>query len=257
MPDDLFSDDPTSTPPVEPTIDEGKTYLDELVGEGKKFSDVEALAKGKASSDQMIEHMKKENAQIREELQKRLTLEEFMSELEKRQKPTESTIPSPVEPEIEPKVNDGLSEEKVAALLEDRLSKLTEEQRKEQNLQVAISKMNSEWGSNAKAKLQEVADKLSIPKKDLQEYAKTNPTVFLQLVGLGESTPVQSSSQTVPTSQVDTSKMPPSSSGEKTYQYYEKMRKENPREYHSAKVQNEMMKQATKYAEQGIDFTQT
>lgn len=256
--ENIFEEDLAPTPPVSPTPEEGKNYLDELVGEGKKFADVEALAKGKALSDQMIEHMKKENAELREDLQKKLGLEEFMSELEKRQKPTDSTIPEPKGTEIEPKVNEGLDEEKVTALLDDRLSKLTEEQRKNNNLQMTIDKMNSEWGDLAKVKLQEAADRLSISRKDLQEYAKTNPSVFLQLVGLTEkSTPVQDSVQVTPTSQVDTSKLPPTPSDEKTYKYYEKMRKENPREYNTAKVQNEMMKKAMEYAEKGIDFTQT
>src|SRR5687767_10989745 len=48
-------------------FDENKNYLEELVGENKKFKDIDALAKGKAYSDMMIEHMKAEQARLRED----------------------------------------------------------------------------------------------------------------------------------------------------------------------------------------------
>lgn len=41
-------------------------YSERLVGEGKPFKDIEALAKGKMDADAFIEQLKNENAQMRE-----------------------------------------------------------------------------------------------------------------------------------------------------------------------------------------------
>jgi hypothetical protein len=51
------------------SFDETKNYLEELVGDGKKFRDYESLAKGKAYADAMIEHMKAEQAAMRNDYQ--------------------------------------------------------------------------------------------------------------------------------------------------------------------------------------------
>ncbi len=54
MSDDVFAGDHIS-----------KSVLDTLVGEGKKFDNVEALAKGKAESDEHIATIEKENADMK------------------------------------------------------------------------------------------------------------------------------------------------------------------------------------------------
>lgn len=80
MSENIFEES-TETPVVE-SLTEGETYLGKLVGEGKKFSDVEGLAKGKLESDQMISFLENQAKELREELQKRSTLDEFMQKLQ-------------------------------------------------------------------------------------------------------------------------------------------------------------------------------
>jgi len=46
------------------------SVLGDLVGEGRKFNDVEALAKGKLEADRFIEQMKQENASLKADLEK-------------------------------------------------------------------------------------------------------------------------------------------------------------------------------------------
>ncbi len=48
----------------------GDSVLDTLVGEGKKFDNVEALAQGKIKADEHISTIEQENAALKEELQK-------------------------------------------------------------------------------------------------------------------------------------------------------------------------------------------
>src|SRR5688500_13285080 len=62
-------------------VDEDKDGEAELVGEGKKFKDHKSLAKGKAESDAFISHLQKELAEMREELNKRITFEDLMTKI--------------------------------------------------------------------------------------------------------------------------------------------------------------------------------
>jgi len=58
MSDDVFAADQGSV-----------SALDALVGEGKKFADAEALAKGKAQADEHISTVEQENATLKEQLE--------------------------------------------------------------------------------------------------------------------------------------------------------------------------------------------
>lgn len=58
MSDDVFASDQA-----------GESVLDALVGEGKKFSDVEALAAGKQAADQHIQSIETENAELKQQLE--------------------------------------------------------------------------------------------------------------------------------------------------------------------------------------------
>ena len=68
----------TNGNPVTPNGNAPATPVDltELVGEGKRYATVEALAKGRLDADAFIEQLKRENAGLREDLSTRLTAEE-------------------------------------------------------------------------------------------------------------------------------------------------------------------------------------
>jgi hypothetical protein len=57
--------------------------LEALVGEGKKFKTAEDLARGKLEADNFVKQLQTELATLREDLNGRIKLEEFMDRLEK------------------------------------------------------------------------------------------------------------------------------------------------------------------------------
>ena len=59
------------------------SFLDQLVGEGKKFANIEDLAKGKLNSDEHIDKLENENQRLRQELDTRMTAEEVLAEIRK------------------------------------------------------------------------------------------------------------------------------------------------------------------------------
>src|SRR5688572_23205514 len=79
-------------------FDDTKDYFTELVGDGKKFNDEKALAKGKAFADHHISLLEAEKAEmveehrkLREELNARAALEELIDQMKKE--PTEPKLP--------------------------------------------------------------------------------------------------------------------------------------------------------------------
>src|SRR6266853_6356138 len=83
MADDLFQPGPNDTQELDPE----KKFYDDLVGEGKKFKDPEALARSKIESDRFIANLLREQSEMRETLNKRINEEEFLNRLEQFSKP--------------------------------------------------------------------------------------------------------------------------------------------------------------------------
>ena len=101
---------PDQATPESTQTDPSTSYLEQLVGEGKKYSNPEELAKAYFNADGFINHLKNETGSLREELEKRMTLEELLAE--KQQEQQISTEPKAVEqpqetPVIEPSSDRG------------------------------------------------------------------------------------------------------------------------------------------------------
>lgn len=72
---DILGGDPN------PVVTQPADALSTLVGEGKKFKDIEALAKSKLEADSFIAKLTDETTQLRTELEKRMNLEEQLARL--------------------------------------------------------------------------------------------------------------------------------------------------------------------------------
>lgn len=223
-------------------------FLEELVGDDKKFKTVDELARGKYESDQFIERLKREQEELREELSKRSTIEEFMTKMNERKANTSNQAEPPVDErkrEEENSNSKSFTQEDLEALLENKLKERETQTKVEKNRKEVLDYMTSVWGSNAAVELNRKASELDMSVQELRAYAESSPKAFYRLVGIEGNTQSRSSNPSAPSSTVSTSRMPDNRVGEKGYAYYEKLRKENPREYFSARVQNEMYRRAT------------
>jgi len=239
MSDPLFS-----APDPETIIDPTKDYLSELVGEGKKFTDAAALARGKAEADAHIRRLEREAQALRTDLENSVRMKEFLDNL-KSVAPTKTAEElnagtPPREPNAD--VPKGLSLADVEKLMQER----ERSARENQNLEKAVSVAKQAFGANYGHVLSQKAEEMGISKEWLTDVAKTNPTAFLKLVGAetgNQNTTLfpQSSVRSVPQNNVQT----------KNLAYYQKLRKDDPVRYHSREVQMEMHREAEK---QGDSF---
>lgn len=221
MTDSLFSDDNTGI-----TENTDRDYAAELVGEGKKFKDIQALARAKAESDAFIERLKAENAEMRASLRGEAKLDEFFDKLKNIQNhsgngSTSNTMSD--EPATQKNSNNeskpALSVDDVNALLEQR-----EQKRQEAlNLEFAKTKLREAFGANAGSVLKTKAGELGMTEDQLDAMARTQPKAFLRLV---EADKVSAPNSAAPRTQVNTAAIAKNANGEiRNNEYYRNLRR--------------------------------
>lgn len=231
MSDDIFS---------QQQEDPNKDYLSEYVGEGRKFKDVAALARGKAESDRFIEQVLKEKDELKKELDKRLSVEESIARF--RETPVTPT-PEPVRQEPAT----GLTQEDITRLLDERLQREKAVETANRNVELVRQALADKFGPSYNDKLEAKAVELGVDREYFNQLAKTQPKVLLGLINGGEAPKKQA-----PVGLFDSPRFPTAGQKlEKNFAYYEKMRKENPKLYSSPEVQKEQFEMAKLH---GRDF---
>ena len=244
MTNSLFNNN--QAPATETTeLPEGTSYLDTLVGEGKKYQDPELLAKGTWHAQVHISKIEQENAVLRAELEKRANAEEFTKQILERVKgqtpPSNEQTHQPSQEQKTPNTPD------IAELVKQIYNQEQEKATANSNLSVVDSKLKEVWGQAYSPKLEQRAKELRVSPQFLENLAATSPDAFFEMV---LKTPRPS----------DNSHLAPTGSGQthgnvsspnKTFNDYEKMRKSEPKKYWDLNTQTQMFEDARKL---GADF---
>lgn len=232
---DVFTDPTTSD----------TDHLAALVGEGKKYQTVEALAKSRVDADNYIEQLKRENAEARTELAARLSVEEA---LRKAQNERNTEVPPKVATEnTTPSATPAPTDKEFVNRIREVTQQLNQEQQAAANVNQVASKLVEIYGTQEKANevVRQKAVELGVSTEFLQSTAAQSPKAFFQTVGLVDVAPTATPGKT-PTG-VNPAVLANNTAGspkQGTYDYYEAIRASNPKLYFSPKIQNEMMKQA-------------
>lgn len=243
MPKDLFEQASDNEPTFQEDDNQPESFLTELVGEGKKFKDTEALARGKYESDRFVQKLQDELRELREDFNQRSKLEEQVSRLEQFQSTASKREDTPSS-EREPENTANMSAEEVAELIQQKIKQQKEADSQEQNLLSVKRELEKKWGSDFKRHLERRTVELGLGKEFANGLAATHPKAFLDLM-VGGGVP----DGYVPPATSTVRQAP--STGRKTYNDFQKLRREDPNLYHSSRVQSEMHKLAM---ELGEDF---
>jgi len=232
---DLFN-----TPPADPQLDETKDYYSELVGEGKKFKDNAALARGKAESDLHINTLQNELKQLRSELANRVSIEQFLSKLEDKTKETPVAPPQvPATPDTS--AGKPIDPNAIEQLLEAKLKEKELIRQAQANRDMVLEKLKEAYGADYQAKVATRAKDLGVTTEWFTEMVEKQPGAFLKIMNLPEKQP-----QVKP----DLFQAPPRShsvplsptGGVKNYAYYRDLFKKDPGA--RMRMQDEMLAQA-------------
>lgn len=230
--------DPTDVPSVREPV-----KFDDLVGEGKKFRDPDALANGKQEADIFIERLKEELADTRRQLQSQERLDEIKELLLRSNAPSRTdnqTDPNPGvhEPNAAP-----FKPEDLKQLLEQTLSEREVKARQEANLETARKALVDAFGNGYVETLKIKAQELGMSQDKLHSLAAESPAALLRLVGVEPNKPAPNNLFTPPSSQVRSSTSNPMDQ-DRTQKYYKELKARDPKEYWRAETQIKMEKDA-------------
>jgi hypothetical protein len=257
----LFDNTNTSTQTTQ--VDETKNYLEELVGEGKKFKTPQELARGKAEADAFVERLKQEqqalreeNARLQQEASSKNRLSDLLDRLEKEPGTTTTTSQTTTsgEPDGSKQV---ITPEKIAEIIDQRVSQREKLLIEANNLQYVKNTLTETFGPNYSETLKSKAQELSVGTEFLDSLARAQPKAFLELVGVKAG--AQQATRTSPTggapaSSTNTQAFTKTNvSTDRTMSYYDKIKTASPKEYWSPKVQNQMHNDALRLGPQFFD----
>ena len=235
-------------------------YLSQLVGEGKKYSTPDELAKAYLHADLTIEQFKQSNDHLKEELNKRMTLEDLLKENEDRKQVQPEEVkddPPAVEPKPEdqdnPKVED--ANDDLEAKIRDILNKDRESRTIEENSDQVFKTLMETYGEKSKVQeeLTRKAEQLGIGVDFLLATGEKSPQALYDLLGIASKQPSNKGASKGDLNAQAFETHRPNNNGPKpgTYAHYDLLRKEDPRKYFSAPVQRKMLEDRMKM---GDDF---
>lgn len=245
----LFADDQNSN---QPPVDPQKNYLEDLVGDGKKFKSPEELARGKYEADQFINQLQSELAGLRQDLNTKLTLEQY---IDKMAAPAQ-TAQTPNEPNGNTGENiQGLKPEDVERLIDQRVSARETERIQNENLRTVRDTLSSTLGSDFPNKLKSIGEQIGMSPEDMNDMAKLRPKALLALVQANQGTQTQTQQApqglfTPPAGQQSGFKPV---NPERTMSYYENLRKTDLKTYWLPSTQNQLHADALRLGERFFD----
>jgi hypothetical protein len=220
------------------TIEEGKDYVAELVGDDKKFKDVQSLARGKLESDNYIKELTSRLDDLRKELDSRTSLDAFLQEMKGLKTPPQNgqvqKDDTPVTPQAVP-LDDSTLEQRLDELLERRVR----QQKSESNLDQVQRVLKDQLGDQAKNVINNKAKELGMSVKDLEGLATQSPSAFFTLVGISAE---RQQVTNVPPARSSVNPGPQSPMGVKNKAYFDNLKKTNPSAYWSPQTTVEMIK---------------
>jgi hypothetical protein len=240
MTDHTLFNEPSVTVDNHDLVDDNDSndYLTQVVGDGKKFKDANALAKGKMQSDLFIQKLLAEKRDLEAKLTTTQSVEDLIKSLKNDQ-----PLPNPGGERRDEET--GFKPEDIQRIVEETVGKREEIARANRNLTEVTETLKKAYGTNYVQVLETKVEELGVGKAFLDDLARTNPKAFLSLIGVKKDAAEPPPSVFAPpASRINTTANPERNSGEKTYSYYEKIRKADPKLY--SQLQHEMFQQAAK-----------
>lgn len=227
-------------------IDENKNYLEELVGDGKKFKSPEDLAKGKFYADKQIEIQNRRLDQLRADfLQERqeniakAKMQDLVDRLSKVQSLTSNEAPQ-VKEELE---KPAIDMDQIKSLMSSQFQEYETGKRQRDNLAQVQNKLVERYGKNYNNVLGEQLQTLGMSAKQIDDLARESPQAAMRMLSL-DGPSQRDSFQTPPRSNQRNDSFAPKGAKKRTWAYYQELKKANPEMYLDRKIANQMAQDA-------------
>lgn len=225
---------------TEQAVETQESFVKKLVEQrGEKWQDPEVIAKGKIEADTHIANLERQLQEMREDMSKNEYSKQLLEALQNKaggttQKPVDANNNNE-SAATETNTTAEVGDIDLESLVEQTLAKREQEAKVAQNIKSVEQQLKSAFGTEARKVVEEKAASLGISLNRMQEIASESPAAFMALVGqpatMERNADVSSAKNTA--SGFNTQ-------GAKDFEYYQKMRRENPKQYYSPSMQNEM-----------------
>lgn len=229
------------TPPTIPSVDPNKNYVEELVGDGKKFKSIEDLARGKYEADlhislknKQFDELAADYKRLREEYNAGPKLQEAIDRL-LAAKETPSSEHTPAKEDTKP----AFDPEQLDARMDARLAQFEADRKSHANEQIVRDKLQEKFGDKFSEMLAAQTQKLGLTADRVTDIARTSPSAFFRLMGLEEQQQTESF-QSPPRSSQNTN-FTPSGAKTKKWSDYKALQKTHPNLFSDPKTHNQMM----------------
>ncbi len=214
---------------VEGQLDPDKKYFDELVGDGKKFSDAEALARGKAESDGFIktlneraDAMRAEITKLKEEADAKVQLRELIDQAKNSQQQQLSSNENPVNEEPKLPLYDP---KEVETLIYSKIQETKKKEIEQTNYNTVVTKLKEKYGNKYPEFLSQKTQELGLTQESVESMARTMPQVLIKSLEL--DAPVQRTDSGPMRSMFRTDQFQPTGGAKRDHKYYEELRKKD------------------------------
>jgi hypothetical protein len=199
--DATIFDDPdngTSEQP-KPPASSIPTGLEEIVGEGKKYSSVEDALKSVPHAQKHIQTLEQELAQLKDELVKRKTAQELLDEIKS----------GVVQPPVEPPQPIGLDQDTLVHSIDQVLEAKERAKRVKENVTSVVNSFKEVHGDSAETVFSQIAKDAGLSIAQLNQLAGTSPAAVLKLAGISnKNTPTSKTQGSINTLALETNKAP-------------------------------------------------
>lgn len=217
------------------------SYRDLLVGEGKKFKDDEAVAKGKYESDNMIEILKRTNDEFRTDILKlnaelaaKANLEEQINQITAQQRNSNNQ-----QTQVNEVKAPAIDTKQVSDLVSNQLKALKAAEQEQANTNLVVKTLKEQFGDNYQTPVKKQLETLGLTETTFNDLARNNPTFLLK--ALGADKPAQQEQfQSPPRNERRGDTFTPQGGAKRTWSFYQKMKQENPALYRSPKTNVDM-----------------
>lgn len=208
--------------------------LSELVGEGKKFVDAEALAKGKKEADAFVDHLKGENATLRDlvtelaaKADRASGLEGILQRVKNGNANDGGGNPAPNQQNTQQ-----ANQPDTGKIVEDVIKLLEEKDRTTKgmaNIAVVDAALSQAFGNSATAKeaVKVKAAELGLSVEEIYKIGAQSPNALYQMLGVQHGTSGNGGNANLIAGQgTNTSYNQSNSTGQRNAAYYEKLKNE-------------------------------
>ena len=217
-----------------------ESFLQKLVeAKGDNWKDPEVLAKGKLEADGYIKNLEDQIAQMREDMKKQDYQAQILEQLQNKAAETttaQTAMPNDNGSTETQNTTASLSENDLESLVEKTLVKREQDSVIKQNLTQVDQELVNSFGTEAEATVRKKAEELGMSLSRLRDIAAESPTAFFSLIGQPQKTFSPMVQGSVRTEGVNMQ-----ASNTRDWNYYQKLRRENPNQYYSPKVQQQLI----------------